>query len=41
LTRARTADVDTMSSQYSAIATLAFSTGDLAPPGAEGGGRFR
>jgi outer membrane protein len=41
LTRARTADIDTMSLQYSAIATLAFSTGDLAPPSAEGGSRLR
>jgi outer membrane protein TolC len=37
LTRARTADIDTISLQYSAIATLAFSTGDLAPPSTEGG----
>jgi len=39
LTRARTADTETRSSVFAAMASLAFSTGDLAPPtAAEGPG---
>jgi outer membrane protein len=35
LTKARTADTETRSSVFSAMAALAFGTGDLAPPGAQ------
>jgi outer membrane protein len=32
LTRARTTDTQTMSSVFTAVAALAFATGDIAPP---------
>ena len=35
LTRARTADTETRSAVFAAMASLAFGTGDLAPPGAQ------
>ena len=36
LTKARTADTDSQSAVFATAATLAFSTGDLAPPHAPG-----